>query len=185
METEAATFGSGRLTVDRTIFQRPEFTRIVTFTPAFDKRDPDPKKNFGIHGVELRMVLKGPEGAIQFVVFTGWHWLTNTHGPMAADFGYHARKPQYEGHLPIGGTAFNYEKMIEIGTTDHPLQFPERVETGTFTPCEYLDGAPCYYDGSGLYAEKVFQRMIREGDDAVWQELEQAYASRFCGVVGD
>ena len=30
--------------------------KITEFCPAYDKRDPNPKKSCGIHGVELRMV---------------------------------------------------------------------------------------------------------------------------------
>jgi hypothetical protein len=33
------------------------FERIVTMNPAYDKRNADPSKNYGIHGVDLRMVL--------------------------------------------------------------------------------------------------------------------------------
>src|SRR5690554_1678397 len=46
--------------------------QLVTFEPAWDKRDPNPAKNYGVHGVELRMVLKGEKGAVQFVLYTGW-----------------------------------------------------------------------------------------------------------------
>lgn len=44
--------------------------RITEITPAWDKRDPDPKKNYGIHGCELRMYLKGELGTVQFIVYT-------------------------------------------------------------------------------------------------------------------
>jgi len=44
--------------------------RVKEFTKAYDKRDPDPEKNYGIHGAKLRMVLVGPLGAVQFVLFT-------------------------------------------------------------------------------------------------------------------
>lgn len=37
--------------------------RIVEFTPAFDKRSSDPSKDYGIHGVDMRMVLKGVTAA--------------------------------------------------------------------------------------------------------------------------
>jgi len=33
--------------------------RIVDFSPAFDKRHKDPKKNYGIGAVLIRFVLKG------------------------------------------------------------------------------------------------------------------------------
>jgi hypothetical protein len=93
--------------------------RITEFAPAFDKRDPDPKKNYGIHGVDLRMVLKGEEGAVQFVLFTGW--------------------------------------ML-------PHVAKELI---------------CYYDGSGLNAERIFGVMLREGSDGVWKALEEYYEEIF------
>ena len=78
--------------------------------PAFDKRNADPSKNYGIHGAEMFFYVKGPDGAIQFVIYTQWH-LPNEHQelvanctgrhcsmePMAADIGYHSPKPMYDG----------------------------------------------------------------------------------------
>src|SRR5215467_3220628 len=94
-----------------------QLERIVTFEPAYDKRHPDPKKNYGIHGVTLRMVLKGPEGAVQFVLYTNWQlphvtkeWEDRPDSPqtlwkpLPADLGYHSPKPMYEGQRPMGAT---------------------------------------------------------------------------------
>lgn len=123
--------------------------KLVTFSPAWDKTDKDPMKNFGIHGVELRMVLKGTLGATQFVLYTGWMIPgLNDHEPMAADIGYHAPTQQFEG---------------QISTDD----------------CPYLDGKPCFYDGSGLRAMRVFDVLRKEGSDGVWKLLEEEYVSRF------
>jgi len=129
--------------------------KLVQFNPAYDKRDPDPTKNYGIHGVNIRMVLKGERGAVQFLIFTSWQLpevqrsLRKQGEPMAADFGYHSPVPMCE----------NQHAITE--------------------ECEYLDGKPCYYDGSSLYAEKVFERLLREGDEAVWKELEEYYIEKF------
>lgn len=125
----------------------------------------------GRHGAEMRMVVKGEHGAIQFVVYTNWHakptydHLVAAHdpanafgygpgwsarlvfGPMAADLGYHKRTEEWEGQL----------------RTDD---------------CPYLDGDPCYYDGSGLWAEEVFETLVTKGSDAVWNRLEAEYATR-------
>lgn len=134
--------------------------RIVQFQPAFDKRHKDPNKNYGIHGVTLRMVLKGKNGAVQFVVYTNWHlphvqeelnsksldW--ELRGPMPADLGYHSPHPMYEGQQPMRGT------------------------------CDIL-GTQCYYDGSTLNSEPVFERLLEEGDAGVWAELESYYESHF------
>lgn len=140
--------------------------RIITFQPAFDKRHEDPKKNYGIHGVTMRMVLVGEKGATQFVLYTGWHlphvrderemqtmaeptriMIEILARPLPADLGYHSLVPQYEGQ----------EKM------EH---------------CDYFEGG-CYYDGSGLAAEEVFDLLVSDGSDAVWKRLGEEYKRVF------
>jgi hypothetical protein len=147
--------------------------RIVIFSPAFDKRHPEPGKNYGIHGVELKMVLKGDKGATQFVLYTNWMLphvtkemdnrilresttgrlsdisLRCTYHPLPADLGYHSPVPQYEGQSICSQS------------------------------CEYLDGKPCYYDGSGLNAERIYEVLLKEGSEGVWKELENYYNDLF------
>lgn len=145
------------------------FEKEIKFHPAYDKRDENPSKNYGIHGVEMRWLLKGTDGTVQFVVFTNWHLphvmeeqdqrITNkipdkvdlkvTYHPMPADVGYHSLKPMYEGQQPM----------------------PQK--------CEYLNNQPCYYDGSGLHAQKVFEILVEKGSDAVWKYLEKYYNETF------
>lgn len=146
----------------------PTFERIIQWMPAFDKRHSDPKRNYGIHGLEIRFILKGQKGAIQFVLYTNWHlphvtkelkarqyeaidgdphWMER---PTPADFGYHAYTPQYEGQTRMGA-------------------------------CAVLPDAPrgCYYDGSSLRAEPVYHRLLAGGDAGVWAALEEEYKRRF------
>ena len=137
--------------------------KIIQINPAFDKRNPDPSKNYGIHGVDMRFILKGDKGAVQFVLYTNWHLshvqeeLTNKCNsreycflkPMPADLGYHSLKPIYEGQEPMSDS------------------------------CEYLDGKPCYYDGSGLSAIKIYDILVKEGDKGLWRELEEFYNDIF------
>lgn len=176
-----------------------DFQEIVDFYPAYDKRDPDPKKNYGIHGVELRMVLKGPLGAVQFVLYTNWQLphvtkenrerikigiLTDTFmadllEPMPADLGCHSPKPLYEGQLPMGAERFDWDKKETLHGETGDIEIPTRVKTDTFTPCEYLDGGPCYYDGSTLNAERIFNVLIAEGSAGVWRELRKYYEEIF------
>jgi len=136
--------------------------KITYFSPAFDRRDPDPHKDCGVHGVELRMVLKGEHGAVQFVLYTNWYLPHVTEEsrarmtpdnyflfePLPADLGYHSPAPMWEGQ---------YSR-------------PD---------CPYLDGKPCYYDGSGLAAEEIYKVLVEKGSDAVWEELEKYYVETF------
>ena len=170
--------------------------RILEFSPAFDKRHSDPKKDYGIHGVTMRFVVKGPLGAVQFVLYTNWQ-LPHVRAefdrrgcgkycfnkPTPADLGYHSPKPRYDGQLPIGATRVRWKDNDgSIPGFDAP-KLPESEPTGTFDPCPYLDGAPCYYDGSGLNAERIFDVLCAEGDAGVWRELEAYYTETFEAVT--
>ena len=130
--------------------------REVLFNPAFDKRDPNPSKNYGIHGVDMRMYLIGELGAVQFVLFTEWHLphvqkelnaKLHARGPVPADLGYHSKTPRYEGQ--------------EVSHN-----------------CDLLR-CSCYYDGSGLNADPIFEILLREGSEGVWRALENYYIEIF------
>ena len=99
--------------------------RLVNFEHGFDYRgDPDPKKSqYGCHGLNIRFLVIGEKGAVQFLIYSMWlpsmdlrHLKKPSSGPMAADLGYHSRTPHYEGQSKRN-------------------------------PCEYIPGG-CYYDGS-------------------------------------
>ena len=130
-----------------------EFRREVVVTPAWDKRHPDPKKNYGIHCCDLIMYLHGPKATIQFVVMTGWYLPENQEAmtdirntfPLATDIGYHADEPQYE----------DQQRMA----------------------CDRRPQGFCYYDGSSLRAHNIWEVMLAEGSEAVWKEMEKEYNS--------
>ncbi len=139
--------------IEQAVTTGADFERQITFRAAYDKRDPDPTKNYGIHSVEIRFLLKGPKGATQFLFYTGWFLpevrkpgLSNDY-PMPVDLGYYSLTPQYENDQPFD--------------------------------CDLFPSGKCYYDGSSLNAEPVFERLLREGHEGVWAELEDFYRSRF------
>lgn len=133
--------------------------RIVEFHPAYDKRDPDPSKNYGIHGMEILFVLKGPAGAVVWLIYTNWNVpsarsLRPNHSMgiygrpfMGADLGYHALVSQYE----------------------------EQEERD----CCYTSSGKCYYVGSGLNAELLVENFIAQGDKYLWAALEAYYRTCF------
>lgn len=133
--------------------------RTVTFFPAWDRRSSDPRKNYGVHGVEIRFLLKGDDGAVQFVVYSNWmlpevqrehdaRGFDRLSRPMAADLGYHSPRPRYDGLTPMAGE------------------------------CDVIGGT-CFYDGSSLNAEPVFEALLRGGSDAVWTHLTDFYREQF------
>ena len=105
----------------------------------------------GNDAMRIRFVLKGGKGAVQFLMCSGWYpQVFNIHArPYALDLGYHSPRPRYIGQKPIAES------------------------------CEYLDGKRCYYDGSSLAADRILERLLKEGSDAVWEELEEYYKEIF------
>lgn len=138
------------------------FERIIEIQPPYDRRDPNPSKNYGIHGMTLRFILKGPLGATQFVYYTCQHLehvadelyfdsKTRGYNPfkgMGADIGFHSPKPVYEGQTPMAGE------------------------------CDVL-GGQCYYDGTSLGASEFAPTFLKEGTPAVWKMLEKRYRDTF------
>lgn len=129
--------------------------RRIDIAPAYDKVS----EGYGIHGVEMRWYVKGPEGVVQFLLYTNWH-LPHVQDrldarmdsqfphlschPQPADIGYHSYKPRYEG------------------------------QTAVQKDCHLLNG-PCYYDGSSLQAKDFYKILVEKGGDALWEALEKRY----------
>lgn len=133
-----------------------EWERRVTMRGAFDKRHPDPNKNCGIHGMEIRFTLIGERGATHFVVFTPihlphvarelWGKVDRKYNPFettGADIGYHS----------------------PVQTRDYQIE----------RECDVLPGGKCWGDGSALQADEFTDTFLREGDAAVWPMLEDRY----------
>jgi hypothetical protein len=145
-----------------------DLKQTITIRPAFDKRNPKPHLNCGIHGCELICVIGNDNGYVQFVLYTNWllpeteeefkadpgsimvkefYPFTFLQAPLAADLGYHSPVPHYEGQ--------------------------------TANDCHLLPGGKCYYDGSSLQATEMFNHLRREGTDGLWKRLAAYHAQLF------
>lgn len=144
-----------------------KFEKIQKVRLPFDMRAPEPNKNYGISGMRVWFILKGPKGATQFMFGVG-AYLPHVEAELKAkgndlnsctdfgvfsgwDVGYHAKEPQYEGQTQMGD-------------------------------CDIL-GCSCYYDGSGLRAaDKVKEFFSIKGEPIephIWKFLEDEYYARF------
>lgn len=140
-----------------------EFQQIVQVTPAYSKRDPDTKKDYGIGACRIRFILKGPKGAVQFMIGTTW-FLPQTQRenrkwqydfdckfdqihPQGWDVGFHSPVPMYEGQTHMDS-------------------------------CDVLEGN-CYYDGSSLRADEWVPNFLAGGTEWLWPKLEEEYRSLF------
>jgi hypothetical protein len=134
--------------------------KIVKFLPAFDKRNEDPNKNYGIGGVKCYMFLIGDKGAVHFIFSTGMY-LPDTHTKWLSKF-------DRGGTVPYMG----YDVGYHSPTPKYKDQTPNKN-------CEYLNGKTCYYDGSSMMAEKFMEVLVKEGSDRVWEMLKEYYVSVF------
>jgi hypothetical protein len=96
-------------------------------------------------GLDCKFYLKGEKGIIQFCIDTGWNENTNDDHICRA----YAFDVGYHSPIPL------YEDQKPMPN------------------CQFY--TPCYYDGSSLYAKDLFDRLIKEGEKAVWDELQKAY----------
>jgi hypothetical protein len=139
-----------------------QFQREIRCEPGYDFREEDAHKpshqRRGCHGMNMRWLLHGQYGTIQFLIYTSWlpSWVkegqwgprVDDHGPaqfrpMAADLGHHWDRPTYDGE----------DSMT----------------------CDIRSGGTCFYDGSGLNAEPLFAKLLTNGSEAVWAEMEAYY----------
>lgn len=131
----------------------------VQFVPGYNCPETGPQSH-GVHGMEIRWLLRGPAGGVWLNMFTDWipGERTPGHGlppdgpydgwkryPDGAGLGYHARVPMYEGH--------------EIDR-EH---------------CDVI-GGPCYGDMWFGGADEPVKRFVVEGEQVIWDALETAYA---------
>ena len=143
--------------------------RRVNWYPAWDKRHVDPVRNYGIHGVYLRFALVGEHGATQFLVGTNWQ-LPHVTAELVAKSLDGASASELEVRFLPMAVDLGYHSRTKTEYSVHA------------TYCELLDGE-CWCDGSRLAAERLFERLLREGDAAVWQGLEEYYVERFGELV--
>lgn len=137
--------------------------RITKVRLPFDRRDPDPTKNYGIHGFDIFFIVKGSKGAVQFLISVH-AFLPHVERDTPSlrrhseekisgyDVGYHSKVPQFDGQTPMS------------------------------RECDILGGT-CYYDGSSLAADRwvkeIFSIRGEHPDEHMWKKLEAEYVERF------
>lgn len=131
--------------------------QLVTCTPAFEARDPDPSKDYGIGGVQISFAERRGDLVIECSFFTDWY-LPETQEKLS-------RQPRGTYYKPIplcNGIYWHYPKK----TNEYQYEQKECI----------LSGGSCYGEaGSALYAEKITERLLREGAAGVWAEIDQAF----------
>ncbi len=146
---------------------KTKFERIVEFAPAYDKRHGDSNKNYGIASVRIWFVLKKGKKAVQFMFGTKWFL------PETVD---EYKRIGNKGKTPP--TDLTQGKQIDGWDVGYHSPKPTYKGQTSREDCKYT-GGKCYCDGSGLYAEKNEEILLREGSDGIWKFLEKEWNSRF------
>ena len=123
------------------------FIRSVHFEPGYVC---DVPRMHGRHGMQLRFVLASEFGAVQFLLYLS-DWLPGSVDVIGNIDGRHGTMSADLGHHWPTPT---YDGEIAAGA------------------CEYLAGAECFYDGSGLNAASVLSTLVTDGIEAMWDEMK-------------
>lgn len=129
--------------------------RKITFRPAFDKRNTDPKKNYGIHCMDIVLSVSGEAGTVSLVVFSGMYL------------------PHVMEELEIRRSDYNIFRWIGADLGYHWKTKRSEYEY-TNEHCEFTGGV-CHYSGSSLAAEELAILLVSEGENAVFEALTQRY----------
>ena len=131
--------------------------KIVSFSPAFDRRDPVPSKNYGIGGVRIHFKLRGPKGGVTWTISTPMYLPhvaeeleakkrpSTLSSGMGYEIAYHTLTPQFEGQTKWEGD------------------------------CEMTQQGFCYNDAGYIAGWDLFKRFLAEGESAVWDTLQEWY----------
>lgn len=149
-----------------------KFEKIVRVAPAYDKRNKEPKKNYGISSMRMWFILKGEKGAVQVLInfpiflpetIEEYKRIGNNNKTPTCDLRDSGGKPQ---GLDCWDVGYHSPKPMYKGQTKGDCDI-------------YKEG--CYYDGSSLRGkdDKVGDMLLREGDEAIWKYLEKDYKARF------
>ena len=133
-----------------------KYVRQIKFIPAYDRRDSNPDKNYGIHGVTMHFILKGKEGGIDLCLYTNWHLP-------------HVRDELIEkNHCEI------FFLPMPAGLYEHSKRRKYEQQT-EINECDICDGEPCYCAGSSTASDKLFDILVSQGENAFWSEMERFY----------
>ena len=124
-----------------------QLQRIIRFRPAYDYRKTKP--GGGRCDTWMYMVAKGERGAVCLMIQTGW------------ELEWEDRIRNYKPHSG-GAVSTHCPHPYDSGYTSDEV-------------CEWLDGKPCWGDVCYSASNEMFDKLVADGDEAVWEELEKWY----------
>lgn len=137
--------------------------RRIDAAAAFDKRSEDPKKDYGIHGVEFRFSLVRSAAAVSFGISTGWY-LPETVGDEGESSSLY-RDALRKGFAAISGP-------MPTGMYFHVAE-PHRDYLREQEPrdCDLLPDGRCWGDVTFTGSDRPFFALVEGGLEAMWGAL--------------
>lgn len=149
------------------------------FRPAFDRTDPNPKKNYGVGCLDIRFLVEGEKGMVEFQLLTNWY----------QEHVMKRRMDSLRKDILSGKEDFLVRRFTEPFPADICYFSPTRISEDDSEWLDgvryFRDGAPCYYgykysDENGFVAKDVaFRLLVDYGDEALWKYLEEYYVEVF------
>lgn len=153
--------------------------RILRVKPPFDKRNKNPKKNYGIGALSFQFILKGRKGAVQVLLSTHYYPI-----------------PVIDEHMKKGSNLFSWNSINPFNPKSksklkdtfecwdvgyHSIRKPYYLEKENKRICDINDCGYCYYDGSSLRGsdDKIGELFMEKGEEAIWKYLEEEYKRVF------
>lgn len=152
----------------------------IIFLPAWDKSDPDPTKDYGVNCINIKFLVIGNRGVVEFDLSTNWYLP-------------HIIKRRLE-HLKQDVFIGKEDYLLTSKMSPYPLDICyyslERIsEDDTYfeSGLSYVfDHKPCYYgyryedEGKEVWTtDFVYNLLLERGDGAVWDYLENYYCDTF------
>lgn len=123
-------------------------------------------EKYGQHGMDIFFSIRGPKGAISCRIFTSWCL------PQVQQSNF-----DLFSKYPYGPEYLMQPNIVDISYHAHEPQYEGECSRDG---CSFLDGAPCYSDGSGLYGNECFRLgFLHGGSDWLFDRLEEEYEHRF------
>ena len=127
-------------------------TREIHLSAAYDKRSPDPSKNYGIHGCEWQFIVRRNGNAIVWQIMSTDWYLPHVRKELEAK--------SLRKDLPDGLGDVGYHSKIKF-----------YEEQPSNEHC-YATNGPCYYNGACLQSNELFDKAVAD-PAIIWPELEK------------
>lgn len=156
--------------------------REIKFFPAWDKTDPDPKKDYGVNCLEMNFQIIGELGVTEFQLSTNWY----------LEHIMERRLKHMKESVWRGKEDFLLKKWI----------YPFPLDVCYYSPVRISEDDSCWEDGSPNHAphlsspvyygynfmdetedkiayDVAYYKLVSEGDEALWKYLEDYYVEVF------